>query len=205
MDSKNQAMESAKKYIVLMALGGMLVLGIFLMLARPWNKTSDEESMKLTPVQKITTDNLDLYYPENPRLVAEKFCAIMKALYGESYSKEEFAVMVEQLTKLYDEEFLALQTDYAATMETDVSQKLTDGYTISNYVIPDSETEVTYFIQDNRNCAGMDVTFSVRNGTRTEEVPYTFIFRKEKDTGRWKILGWQISDSGQTNLIGKVN
>ena len=202
MSSKNQAIEKAKKYIVLMALAAMLILGAFTMLARPWKKTSDEETMKLTTVQKITTDNLDMYYPENPRLVMGKYCAIMKALYGETYNNDEFTIMVQQLMKLYDEEFLALQPDYIATMETDVSQKMTDGYTISNYVIPDSETEVTYFVQENRNCAGMDVTFSIRNGTQTDEVQYTFVFRKESDTGRWKILGWQIVDGRQTNLIG---
>lgn len=202
MASKNQALESAKKYIFVMAFAGMFILGVFMMIARPWKNTSDEENIKLTNLQKILTDNYDVNYPENPRLVADKYCAIMKAFYGETYSKEEFRKMVEQLIKLYDEEFLALQTDYASTMEADVSQKMTDGYSISAYVIPDTDTDVSYFTQDGRNCAGMDLKFSIRNGTRTDEVFYTMIFRQEKETGRWKILGWQISNNQQTNLIG---
>ena len=47
------------KYIVMMIFAAALILGVFLMISRPFGKKSDEDNMVLNKVQRITTDNLE--------------------------------------------------------------------------------------------------------------------------------------------------
>lgn len=181
------------KYIVMMIFAAALILGVFLMISRPFGKKSDEDNMVLNKVQRITTDNLEMYYPENERKVVSKYYEIMEVMYEESYSDEELTKMIDQLSILYDDELLMNQMDLISQMKDDVDQKKKDGYSIVAYNVPSDSDDVTFFNKDGRSCAGMEVSVNIRNGTHTEFNKYTFILRKD-DTGKWKILGWQLED-----------
>ena len=166
------------------------------MISRPFGKKSDEDNMVLNKVQRITTDNLEMYYPENERKVVSKYYEIMEVLYEETYSDDEEVKMIEQLSLLYDEELLMNQVDLVSQMKDDISQKKTDGYSIVAYNVPGDSDDVTFFNKDGRSCAGMEVSVNIRNGTRTEFYQYTYILRKD-DEGKWKILGWQLEDKNK--------
>ena len=129
-------------------------------------------------------------YPKDPRAVMVKYGECMQALYNDDLNEATFEAVVDKLTQLYDNDLLMNQTDYMTQTKQDVEQKKQDGYTLANVVIPDSDTKVTYFSQDSYECAGIETTFAIREGQKTATAIYTFILRKEMDTGRWKIFGW---------------
>lgn len=149
----------------------------------------------------VLQDDLTVSYPKDPRAVMVKYGDCMQALYNNDLNEATFEAVVDKLMQLYDNELLMNQTDYMTQTKQDVEQKKQDGYTIANVVIPDSDTKVTYFTQDGYECAGLETTFAIREGQKTATAIYTFILRKETNTGRWKIFGWKISDDQMIHLI----
>ena len=202
MAGRRKQSGGALKYIILVVVAALVALGIFLMLTiNRGNKQSDEDNLVLTKVQTVTTMDLEANYPNNERDVVNMYGRIMQILYNETYEDADLQLMATQLQILYDNELLLNQPNYAMQLKQEINQKKTDGFTIQNYVVPE-KNEVTFFTQDGRECAGMDVLFSVRNATRIEATYYVFILRKDELTGRWKIFGWQPKEDQTIHLFG---
>ncbi|MBR0090334.1 MAG: hypothetical protein IJP92_01400 [Lachnospiraceae bacterium] len=202
MAGRKKSSSGAVKYIILAVFVVLVVLGVFLMLTlNRGSKQSDEDSMVLTKVQTVTTLDLNTNYPNNERDVVNMYGRIMQTLYNETYEDADLDAMAAQLQVLYDNELLLNQPNYVMQLKQEVAQKKTDGFVIQNYVVPE-KNDVTFFTQDGRECAGMDVQFSIRNATRLEATFYVFILRKEETTGRWKIFGWQPKEDQTFNLFG---
>ena len=202
---RSSSSSGALKYVLLIALGGLVVLGVFLWFAFPPgpDEKSDEDSMVLTKVQTVTTMDLEANYPNNERDVVSMYGRIMQVLYNEEYDEKAIEAMATQLQVLYDSELILNQPSYFLQLQQEVAQKKADGFTIQNYVVPD-KNDVTFFTQDERECAGMEVLFSVRNATKIEATYYVFILRKEETTGRWKILGWEPKADQTIHLFGSA-
>lgn len=202
MAGRKKSSGGAVKYIILVVLAGLVALGVFLMLTlNRGSKQSDEDNLVLTKVQTVTTMDLEATYPNNERDVVNMYGRIMQTLYNETYEEKDLETMAAQLQLLYDNELLLNQPNYVMQLKQEVNQKKADGFTIQNYVVPE-KNDVTFFTQDGRECAGMDVQFSIRNGTRLEATFYVFILRKDETSGRWKIFGWQPKEDQTFNLFG---
>ncbi|MBR0090867.1 MAG: hypothetical protein IJP92_04145 [Lachnospiraceae bacterium] len=202
MAGRKRQSSNTLKYIILVVIAALVALGIFLMLTiNRGNRQSDEDNLVLTKVQTVTTMDLEANYPNSERDVVSMYGRIMQILYNETYEEEDLQKMATQLQVLYDSELLLNQPNYALQLKQEVNQKKTDGFTIQNYVVPEKE-KVTYFTQDGRECAGMDVEFFIRNVSRIEATNYVFILRKEETTGRWKIYGWQPREEQGVNIFG---
>ena len=191
MGNKKSNSGETMKIALMIVLGAMVVLGIYMaLIIRGGKAQSDEETSLLTEVQQITTMNLDESYPNSDRDVVSLFGRITKALYGETYTDEEFSQMTAQLEKLYDPELIAKQNDYEKSLKNEVQQKKNDFYTVQNYVV-DDKANIIYKQIDGRECASMNCLFAMRQNTEMTTVNYVFILRKdEKD--RWRILGWTV-------------
>lgn len=161
----------------------------------------EEESVVLTNAQIIANTDLEANYPANERDVVSMYGRIMQVLYNETYEEKELEALAAQLQLLYDNELLLNQPNYVLQLKQEINQKKNDGFLIQNYVVP-GKNDVTFFTQDGRECAGMDVQFSVRNAARMEATFYVFILRKDETTGRWKIFGWQPKEDQSFNLFG---
>lgn len=61
-------------------------------------------------------------------------------------------------------------------------------YTVSK------STDVEEFTEDGRKCARMYCTYSVKSGANYVSSKQVFILRRETETGRWKILGFDLVD-----------
>ena len=158
-------------------------------------------SKKIQDGLAVLQDDLTVSYPKDPRAVMTKYGECMQALYNNELNEATFEAVVDKLMQLYDNDLLMNQTDYMMTTKQDVEQKKQDGYTLPTVVVPDSDKNVTYFSQDGYDCAGLELTFAIRDGQKTATAVYTYILRKEADTGYWKILGWKISDDQTIHLF----
>ena len=189
-DKKGNSGETLK-VVIMVILVALVILGIYMtLIVRGGKNQSDEETSLLTEVQQITTMNLDENYPNSERDVVSLFVRITKALYGETYTDEEFSQMASQLEKLYDPELLAQQNGYESSLKDEVQQKKNDYYTVQNYVVADKD-EIVYKKIDGKECASLDCLFAMRQNTEMATINYVFILRKSDD-GRWKILGWTV-------------
>ena len=178
------------KFIILMVFAAMLALGVFMALNRSKGASqSDEEDMVLTPVQMVTSMDLQKNYPKNERAVVSAYLQITKALYNEQYSEKEFDEMEKQLVQLYDEEFLKQQSDYPAQLKKEVDQKKKDGYTIFSEV-------------DGKEMAGLQTMVSMRYKERIQTMYYNFVLRKAEN-GQWKIVGWEKTDQSDMGFNAK--
>ena len=185
-----------KAVIMAVLLAIVIVSVYFILVVRGEKKQSDEDNLVLSDVQEITTLDLDRTYPQTEKDVLDLYGRIMKVLHAGGYTDEEFNTIESKLEGIYDDELLANQTDCYQAIKDEVTQKQEDGYTISNFVVCDDEA-IIHKVEDGRDCASARVLYSVKHSGKTMTTYYIYVLRKD-DEGRWKILGWSISDGSLT-------
>ena len=190
---ENNSVKSAiLKSIVLLALGAVVIVGLYFMFVGT-KKDPGEEQYNLTAVDEITTTNLEKNYPANPRKVVDLYANIMKVLYKEEYTDGQQDKMLEVLQGIMDDELLAGQSDFNKSIKNEVAERKKGDYSISNYIVQNSEPEILNM--SGKKMCNVECLFSLRKGsTGTIANYYQFILRQDEE-GRWKILGWQIKQN----------
>jgi hypothetical protein len=190
---ENNSVKSAiLKSIVLLALGAVVIVGLYFMFVGT-KKDPGEEQYNLTAVDEITTTNLEKNYPANPRKVVDLYANIMKVLYKEEYTEGQQDKILTVLQGIMDDELLAGQSDFNKSIKNEVAERKKGDYSISNYIVQNSEPEILN-VSGKKMC-NVECLFSLRKGsTGTIANYYQFILRQDEE-GRWKILGWQIKQN----------
>ena len=110
---ENNSVKSAiMKSIVLLALGAVVVVGLYFMFVGS-KKSPEEEQYNLTAVDEITTTNLEKNYPANPRMVVELYAKTMQVLYKEEYTEGQQDKMLYVLKGIMDDELIEKQVDFS--------------------------------------------------------------------------------------------
>lgn len=186
---ENNSVKSAiLKSIVLLALGAVVVVGLYFMFVGS-KKSPEEEQYNLTAVDEITTTNLEKNYPANPRMVVELYAKTMQVLYKEEYTEGQQDKMLYVLKGIMDDELLGQQVNFSKSMKNEIAERKEGDYSISNYLVQNSEPEVVT-VSGKKMC-NVQCLFSLRKGTSTVAAYYQFILRQD-DEKRWKILGWDV-------------
>lgn len=184
-------MGKAKKGIIVLVLVA-LVGGYYFYLS---NFHGKEEETIVTAVQDVLLRDLDDDYPPTPREVLKYYSDITKCLYNEDYTEEQLGQMADQLLALYDAELAANnpREQYLMDLKTEVKEFEENDYSIVSYTTSKS-TDVEEFTENGRRCARMYCTYSVavKSGANYVTSKQVFILRKETETGRWKILGFDL-------------
>ncbi|MDE6056266.1 MAG: hypothetical protein K2G55_21470, partial [Lachnospiraceae bacterium] len=94
---------------------------------------------------------------------------------------------------LYDAELAENnpREQYIMDLKDEVKEFAEKGYTIMSYTTSKS-TDVEEFTEGGRKCARMYCTYSVKSGADYVSSKQVFILRRETETGRWKILGFDL-------------
>ena len=181
------------KSIVLIVLGAMIVLGVYMMLTRTRKQPAKDEDYVITVVDEITTTNLEKSYPASARKVVELYAKIMQTLYRETYDDDQRDAMIAVLKGLMDDELLASNENFEGSIRIEVTSRKAQQYSIPAYVVQTKEPEEVSV--DGRKMCSVDCLFNVRNATNpTVAHYYTFIMRRDQNTGNWKILGWTLKE-----------
>lgn len=187
---ENNSVKSAiMKSIVLLALGAVVVVGLYFMFVGS-KKSPEEEQYNLTAVDEITTTNLEKNYPANPRMVVDLYAKTMQVLYKEEYTEGQQDKMLYVLKGIMDDELLEKQVDFSRSMKNEISERKEGDYSISNYLVQNTEPEV--ITVSGKKMCNVQCLFSLRKGTSTVANYYQFILRQDDDK-RWKILGWDVN------------
>lgn len=187
---ENNSVKSAiLKSIVLLALGAVVVVGLYFMFVGS-KKSPEEEQYNLTAVDEITTTNLEKNYPANPRMVVELYAKTMQVLYKEEYTEGQQDKMLYVLKGIMDDELLEQQVNFSKSMKNEIAERKEGDYSISNYLVQNTEPDVVT-VSGKKMCT-VQCLFSLRIGkSGTVANYYNFILRQD-DEKRWKILGWDV-------------
>lgn len=173
-----------------------LVIGYYYYLS---NKKTEavEEDIELTPVQEVLLYDFERSYPPSPKETVKRFGEITMCFYNETYTEEEFLGLAMKIQELYDLELIANKTQeqYLADLREDVNRMKEEQMQVSSYATS-SSTDVEYFKNDNRECARLYCSFTIRKGTTVVPVNEVFVLRKNEE-GHWKILGWKPAEDGE--------
>lgn len=151
-------------------------------------RTSVEDAVELTEVQKVITKNLDSNYPATPREVVKFFNRITCCFYNESYTDDELYGLVDQARKLFDEELLEVnpRDAYFEDVKADVEDYREHSRTIMSATVCDSN-DVKFQTVEGRECAYVTSSYFVNENKEYSRTYQMYVLRKDED-GNWKIL-----------------
>ena len=180
---------------VVLAIG---VVGLFFYISNKSNVVA-EGKQQMSVVREILSRNLETNYPPTPKEVLKFYSQITQCFYGEEYTDEELEKLAVMSRKLFDDELVANQTDtqYLAALKLDISSWKNDKKVISSFSVS-SSTDVQEYSYGGREWAQLYCIYSIRMGTNIAPIQERFLMRKD-EKGHWKILGWELVESGDGN------
>lgn len=183
-------MGKAKNIIIVVIL--VALVGGYYFYISNYRPAKEDETI-VTAVQDVLLKNLENDYPPTPREVLKYYSDITKCLYNESYTEQQLEQMADKLLALFDEDLAANnpRDQYLIDLKNEVKKFNENGYTIASYTTSRS-TDVEEFTADGRRCARLYCTYAVKSGVEVKSSKQVFILRKEAETGRWKILGFEL-------------
>lgn len=184
------------KIIIIGAILAVLVVGYFFYLSffKTQKNGPQEEVVESTQVQVTLMRNLDTNYPPSPKEVVKYFNELLRSLYNEKYTDDEFDELAIKAMGIYDDELNANKPfdQYLEDLKNDIVEFKALDQSISSYELPAS-TDVDFFTENGDSCARLYCTYNIRKGTTKFYSEVVFILRQDEDK-HWKILGWERSD-----------
>lgn len=152
------------------------------------NRTTVEDAVELTEVQKVITRDLEANYPETPREVIKLYNRIICCYYNENYTDAELYELGDQARKLFDAELLENNPRdvYFSSLKAEIAEYHEKSKKITSWNVSKS-SEITFLKVDDRECAYVDSSYFVDAGKTYEYANQTYVLRKDED-GNWKIL-----------------
>ena len=83
----------------------LLIVGVYYFFTTQ-RRTSVEDTVELTEIQKLITKNLDTNYPATPREVVKYYNRILECFYDDTYTDDELESLADRARKLLDDELL---------------------------------------------------------------------------------------------------
>lgn len=182
------------KLIIIGCVLAALIVGFYFYLANKTRGNTAEDETTITKSQQVLLRNLENNYPPSPREVLKYYCDIIQCLYNEVHTDEELEQLAKQIQLLYDDEFVANQTEelYLLNLAGEIADMSKNDMKISSYSTS-SSTDVEFFKQDNFEWARLYCMFNIRKGTQILTTTERFLMRKD-DAGHWKIYGWELAE-----------
>ena len=147
MEKKRQ---NPVKLIIIGCVLAALIVGFYFYLANKTRENTSEDAAAMTKSQQVLLRNLENNYPPSPREVLKYYCDIIQCLYNETHTDEELEKLAKQIQLLYDDEFVANQTEelYLLNLAGEIADMSKNDMKISSYSTS-SSTDVEFFKQDN--------------------------------------------------------
>ena len=151
-------------------------------------RTSVEDTVELTEIQKLITKNLDTNYPATPREVVKYYNRILECFYDDTYTDDELESLADQARKLLDDELLENnpRDQYLSDLKADIEDYHNKSKTIRSSNVCDSN-DVVYQTVDGRECAYVTASYFMNENNSFDRTNEMYVLRKDDD-GDWKIL-----------------
>lgn len=179
-----------------LCLIGVLILAAFLFLnQREENLAFSKNEKKNTEAQNILSKDIDRNYPATVREVVRLFSRVSKCYHNETVSEEEFGNLVEFQRKLFDEEFLEnnpLDT-FTNNLTAEIDAAKAKEKRMAAYRVQKQSSVQTWQSGDN-HFASIIASYTMSAKGESPTRTYEEFLLREDEKGRWKIVGWRLTD-----------
>ena len=182
--------------IGVLCLIGALVLAAFLMLnLREDDGIFSKKEKTNTEAQNILSKDIDRNYPATVREVVRLFSRVSKCYYNETVSTEEFNSLVEFQRKLFDEEFLENNPldNFTNNLMAEIDAAKAKEKRMTAYRVQKQSSVTTWQSEDN-HFASIIASFTMSAKGEFPTRTYEEFLLREDENGRWKIVGWRLTD-----------
>lgn len=186
--------KNAKVFTMMTAIALVIVMSYFALTKKEEDKNSQLTVEAATEVSILMDKDLEKEYPASVREVVKLYLRIITCYYNEDLSEEQLVALVDQQRALFDKELLDNNKygDFMKRLESEIASYKSSKTTVINYQI-NSNQSVQKWWNNDRECASVMVVINM-NAKSLNQVYEKFILRRD-DNGRWKILGWQLSNA----------
>ena len=186
--------KNAKVFTMMTAIALVIVMSYFALTKKEEDKNSQLTVEAATEVSILMDKDLEKEYPASVREVVKLYLRIITCYYNEDLSEEQLVALVDQQRALLDKELLDNNKygDFMKRLESEIASYKSSKTTVINYQI-NSNQSVQKWWNNDRECASVMVVINM-NAKSLNQVYEKFILRRD-DNGRWKILGWQLSNA----------
>lgn len=173
-----------------------VVFGIFLALnLREDNSVFSKEEKKNTEAQNILAKDIDRNYPATVREVVRLFSRISQCYHNQEISEEEFTELAEMQRKLFDEEFL--ENNPSETFKNNLSSEMEAAKARKYQMVTwrvQKQSSVKNWQDGENNFASIVASYTMTEKTEGYTRTYEEFLLREDEKGRWKIVGWRLTD-----------
>lgn len=174
----------------------VVVLGVFLALnLREDNRFFSKAEVQNTEAQAILSKDIDRNYPATVREVVRLFSRISQCYHNQEISEEEFTALAEMQRKLFDEEFLENNPflHFVNNLSEEIEAAKERKYTMVTWRVQKQSSAEMWQDGDN-SFASIIASYTMNE----KEIGYTRTYEefllREDESGRWKIVGWRLTD-----------
>lgn len=182
-----------------MIVFSIIVIALYYLINTRTSPLFKDSASSMSEVEKLLNKDISNSYPASPREVLKRYSRIAQNYYNENLSDEQIEALSNQMLYLLDEELITNKTkeDYLIDLKVEITSFKKAGRTLMTYGVEDSES-VVYWENDKKEFASLVVSFTLKEGSDYIKLLEDFILRKDEE-GRWKILGWELSDKTKIN------
>lgn len=184
------------KMVIIVIICAALCLGYYYYLAnKPAEKDATDQAVQNEELAYLTTRNISDNYPKSVRDVVKLYARITKEYYEHDITDEDIEKLGHQARLLFDDELKGTQTDdeFMQALKDDINVYRSNDARINSFSIQSaSDTKYTTF--NNRDYASLQLVYYIREGSNLHTSGTKFTLRKD-NSGKWKILYWELVDS----------
>lgn len=189
-----KVLDKIKIPLIFLVLAG-LVFGYYYYLTHRNVDNTDKIGDQGSRFEQLDRD-LERNYPGTPRAVLAYYGDILKFVYKEDLTDEEFASTVQHLRALFDDELLAYNDyeSYYLTLQAEVKNYKDSGLYVADYKVEEGYDIEYKTLEDSKDYAYVEMALYVRSGKNVKTIYELFTLRKDDD-GNWRMLTWESVDN----------
>ena len=190
---KKQTMQVIQ-FVLILALAVGIILAVYIRMTNQSKDSAKYAEENMTELSTLKLYNLESNYPKNPRDVVKLHCRMLKCIYNEKLSNDDYEVLNAQIRKLFSEELLDANPENKnlESLKKEAKDFQNAGKIYISYTV-DSESNVHYSTVDGVNYAIVLVNLNIKKSTVSDTLQEEYLLCKEN--GEWKIVGWQSVSS----------
>lgn len=186
MDKKSKFKLNGKVIVLCILMIGVFV-GFYLYLGGDKSDTKTKNN----EYKVLSEKDLELEYPKSPDEVLTVYSRIVKCLYKGELEQKEEDILIHQMRSLYSEKLLKNNPfeEQKKKLDEELADYEKNKISVINYKV--DKDSLKQDKADGVERATMVVHFSLKEKseyTRTNER-----FLMEKEDGKWKIVGWELT------------
>ena len=187
------------KIIVMLVLVIAVGIGFWQIIASKNSQNQDNARSKVEEVNAILKKDFESGYPGTPREVVKMYSRIDSCLYNYKLGDEDVDKLVDKMRELFDDELLAAnpKDSHVKKLKEEMENFREEKRFISSYSI-DKNSSITKENIKGVQYASLHASYLVQEGTDYTKTYEKFLLREDKN-GKWKIVGWEVADKGDTD------